>query len=78
VDEPAIPEVANDRPPQFEDLRFAVVLAEFVEELVVDVLVVDHEPLGVVERRLLRVAEVGIGPAADFRDGLLFEGLPFP
>jgi hypothetical protein len=40
--------------------------------------VVDVEALGVVERSFLGVAEVGVGPAADLRDRLLLEGLPFP
>ena len=55
-----------------------VVLKQFVEEVLVDVLVVDEESLGVVERGLLRGSEVGVAPARDLANRFLIEGLCFP
>lgn len=78
MDEPPVAEVAHNRPAELQDLRLREVLTQFVEEVIVDVLVVDHEPFGVMQRGLLRIAEVSVGPATDLGDGLLLEGLPFP
>ena len=78
MDEAAKAEVAHDRPADLEDLGLAVVLEELVEERLVDVVVVDVEALGIMERGLFGVAEVGVAPGPNLRDGLLFEGRSFP
>jgi len=78
VDQPPEAEIADHGPPELDDLLFAVELQQLIEERLVDVVVVDEEALGVMQGRLLGVAEVGVGPVADLRDGFLFEGLSFP
>lgn len=62
MDEAAKAEVAHNRPAQFDHLFLRVVLQQFIEERLVDVLVVDDEPLGVVERGLLALREVLLAP----------------
>ena len=78
MDQAAEAEVTHHRPANLHDLLLGVVLEELVEELLVDVVVVDEEALGVVERGLLGVAEVLVAPGCDLVDCFLFEGLTFP
>ena len=78
MDETPVAHVAHDRPPDLEDLLLGVVLYELIEQLAVDVGVVDEQPLGVVERRLLRLAEVLVAPRRNLVDGALLEGVTFP
>jgi hypothetical protein len=78
VDQAAVAHVADDGPAEFEDLLFGVVLEEFVEEVLVDVGVVDEQPLRVVKGGFLGRGEVLVAPGADAGDGFLFEGVPFP
>ena len=78
MDEAPVAHVAHDRPPDLEDLLLGEVLPELVEQLAVDVGVVDEQPLGVVERRLLGFAEVLVAPRRNLVDGALLEGVTFP
>ena len=78
VDEPAKPKVTHHRPAELYDLLLVIVLQQFIEQRLVDVVVVDEQAFGVVQGGLLRRAQVGSVPAANLRDGLLFEGLSFP
>ena len=78
MDEAPEAQVAHDRPADLDDLLLGVVLPELVEQLAVDVGVVDEEPLGVVERGLLRLVEVLVAPRRNLVDGVLLEGLSFP
>lgn len=78
MDEAAEPEVTHDSPTQLDDLLLAVVLQQFVEQALVDVLVVDDEPLCVVQRGFLGLGEVLLAPCGDFRDRALIKGFCFP
>ncbi|MYD27554.1 MAG: hypothetical protein F4X03_01355 [Dehalococcoidia bacterium] len=78
VDQAPVAHVAHDRPADLEDLLLGVVLRQLVEQLAVDVGVVDEQPLGVVERRLLSLAEVLVTPRRNLADGALLEGVTFP
>jgi hypothetical protein len=78
VNQSPVTHVAHDRPPDLEYLLLGEVLAQLVEQFAVDVRVIDEEPLGVVERRLLRLAEVLVAPRRDLPDGALLEGFTFP
>ncbi|MXY87760.1 MAG: hypothetical protein F4Y92_02735 [Dehalococcoidia bacterium] len=78
MDEAPVAHVADDRPPDLEDLLLGVVLRQLLEQLAVDVGVVYEEPLGVVERGLLGLAEVLVAPRRDLADGALLEGVTFP
>lgn len=78
MDESAEPEVADHGPAELDDLAFAEVPAQIVEERTVNVLVVDEEPLGEVERRLFGRTEVLVRPRPDLADCLLFQGFPSP
>ena len=73
-----VAQIAHDRPPNLEDLFLGEVLPQLLEQLAVDVRVVDEQPLGVVERRLLRLAEVLVAPRRNLADGALLEGVTFP
>ena len=78
MDEPPKAHVADDRPADLHDLLLRVGLQKLVEQRLVDVLVVDVEPLGVVESCLLGGREVGVAPAANLRDGALVEAVISP
>lgn len=78
MDQPPVPQVADRRPRDLEDLLLGVVLPELLEQLPVDVRVVDEQPLGVVEGGLFRLREVLVAPRRNLRDGRLLEGLSFP
>ena len=78
MDEPPETKVAHDGPAELDDLLFTVVLAQLVEEVAVDVLVVDDQAFGVVQGRLFSGCEVLVAPGRDLSDGLLVEGLRFP
>jgi hypothetical protein len=78
VDEAPEAEVADDGPAQFDYLLLGVVLEQLVEEFVVDVLVVQHQALRVVQCRFLGRAEVLVAPGPNLRDGLLVQGFRFP
>lgn len=78
MDQPAEAHVAHDGPAELDHLLFAVGRQQFVEKRLVDVLVVDVEPLSEVEGGLLGVAEVLVAPGRDLRDGRFFERVPFP
>ena len=78
VDQPAEAHVAHDRPPEFNDLLFRVVAKQVVEQFLVDVVVVDEEPLRVGECRLLRLAEVLVAPRPDLGDGLFLQCFESP
>ncbi len=78
VDQPPEAEVAHNRPADLHDLLLRVVLEELVEQRLVDVVVVDEEALGVVERSLLGLPEILVAPGRDLVDGFLFQGFTFP
>lgn len=78
MDEPAEAHVADHRPAELDHLFLGVEGEELVEEGLVDVLVVDVEALGEVERGLLLLAEVLVAPRCDLRDGRFFERVAFP
>ncbi|MCY4392351.1 MAG: hypothetical protein OXE43_09895 [Chloroflexi bacterium] len=78
MDQPPVTQVAHDRPADLEDLLLGEVLPELIEQLAVDVGVVDEQPLRIVERRLLRLAEVLVAPRRNLADGGLLEGVTFP
>ena len=60
MDEPPEAHVADDGPAEFDDLLFAVVLEQVIEEVLVDVGVVDEEAFGVGEGGLLGIGEVRV------------------
>ncbi len=78
VDEPAEAEVAHHRPTELHDLFLSVELEQLIEKRLIDVVVVDEEAFGVMQRGLLSGAEVLRVPRANLRDRFLFEGLSFP
>ncbi len=78
MDQASVTQVAHDCPPDLEDLLLGEVLPELIEQLAVDVGVVDEKPLRIVERRLLRLAEVLVAPRRNLADGGLLEGVAFP
>ena len=78
MDQASVTQVAHDRPADLEDLLLGEVLAELIEQLAVDVGVVDEQPLRIVERRLLRLAEILVAPRRNLADGGLLEGVTFP
>ena len=78
MDQASVTQVAHDRPPDLEDLLLGEVLPKLLEQLAVDVGVVDEQPLCIVERRLLRLAEVLVAPRRNLADGGLLEGVTFP
>lgn len=67
--------IGHDGPAQFQDLLRAKVLVEVVEQGLVDVLVVEDQPLGVGQRRFLARAEVRVAPAVDPAGGGFVQGL---
>ena len=73
VNQAPVPHVRHDRPAELHDLLRREVPREIVEQFLVDVLMVDVQPLGVTERRLLTIREVAIGPVRDLRNDFLFE-----
>ena len=78
VDQPAEAHVAHDRPPEFNDLLFGVVAKQVFEQILVDVVVVDEEPLRVGECGLLRCAEVLVAPRPDLGDSLFLKCFESP
>ena len=78
MDQAPVAHVAHDRPPDLEYLFLGEVLRQLVEQIAVDVGVVDEQPLGIVERRLLGLAEVLVAPRRNLADGALLEGVTFP
>ena len=78
MDQASVTQVAHDRPADLEDLLLGEVLPKLIEQLAVDVGVVDEQPLRIVERRLLRLAEVLVAPRRNLADGGLLEGVTFP
>ena len=78
MDQAAECHVADHRPTEFDNLLLGVELPEFVEECLVDVLVVDVQALCEVQRSLLPVCELMVAPRANATNGVLVEGLSFP
>lgn len=78
MNEATKPEVAHDRPAQLDYLLLREVLPQLVVEGIVDVLVVDEEALGEVERRLFLGRKVSVAPAPDPGNGFLFQGFSSP
>lgn len=78
MNEPAEAHIAHDCPSEFDDLLFCVEPQEVIEHLLVDVVVIDEEPLRIPERRFLSIAKVLVAPRSNLRDRLFFQGFESP